>query len=234
MNIAIILSGGIGSRMGLDVPKQYVKVQARMIISYCLSTFLNNVHIDAIVIACAEEWQNQVEDAVKKLNPHKTVKYAEAGKTRQYSIYNALLVAATISNSENDIVIIHDAARPLLSHMLINKCLEYCNDADGIMPVIPVKDTIYMSNDGIRINALLDRSKLWCGQAPEAFKLTKYLCAHEAMSQDEILAINGSTEIAFKAGLNCKMIEGDPMNFKITTPEDLSTFENIILNKEIQ
>ena len=96
------------------------------------------------------------------------------------------------------------------------------------MPVIVVKDTTYYSEDGKSITSLLDRSKLWAGQAPEAFVFGKYLRVHENMSREELLKINGSTEIAFKQGLKVELIKGDPMNFKITTPEDLSNFESII------
>ena len=96
------------------------------------------------------------------------------------------------------------------------------------MPVIPVKDTVYLSKDGKNIDALLNRSQLWAGQAPEAFIFGKYLKVHDEMSHDELLKINGSTEIAFKNGMNVEMIKGDPMNFKITTPEDLANFETII------
>ena len=96
------------------------------------------------------------------------------------------------------------------------------------MPVIPVKDTVYLSEDGKHINSLLNRSHLWGGQAPEAFRFGKYIKVHEELQKEELLKINGSTEIAFKAGLNCQMIKGDPINFKITTPEDLSNFESII------
>lgn len=99
------------------------------------------------------------------------------------------------------------------------------------MPVIPVKDTTYLSEDGKHIQQLLNRSHLWGGQAPEAFRFGKYLHVHETMPRADLLKINGSTEIAFKAGLNCQMVTGDPMNFKITTPEDLSNFQAII-NKQ--
>ena len=75
---------------------------------------------------------------------------------------------------------------------------------------------------------MLNRNKLWAGQAPEAFVFGKYLKIHEEMTHEELLKINGSTEIAFKKGLKVEMVEGDPMNFKITTPEDLSNFKSII------
>ena len=127
-----------------------------------------------------------------------------------------------------DLVIVHDGARPLVGADLIGRCLAACSAADAVMPAIAVKDTTYLSDDGTTITALLDRSKLWAGQAPEAFRLAKYLAAHRAMDAAELMKINGSTELAFKSGLSCRIIEGDPMNFKITTPEDLSNFKTII------
>lgn len=229
MNIAIILSGGIGSRMGLDIPKQYVEVEGKPVIAYCFETFINDSHIDAIVIGCAEEWLDYVREMVEKSRTVKPVLYAPSGETRQYSIYHALKVAESISQSNEDVVIIHDAARPLVSPELIARCIEGCNNAEGVMPVLPVKDTVYLSEDGTHIKALLNRNQLCAGQAPEAFRLHRYLQEHERISREELLKINGSTELAFKAGMVCRMVEGDPMNFKITTPEDLSNFRSIIL-----
>lgn len=228
MNIAIILSGGVGSRMGLNLPKQYVEVGGQPIINYCLSTFLENNNIDAVVIGVADEWIDFVKESVSKLSPSKKIYYAKPGETRQYSIYNALRVVKDAGFNEEDLVIIHDAARPLVSHKLINRCLEACKTADAILPVIPVKDTTYLSEDGKHIQSLLNRSHLWSGQAPEAFVFGKYLKLHIDTPREELLKINGSTEISFKAGHDCQMVEGDPMNFKITTPEDLSNFEAIL------
>ena len=228
MNIAIILSGGIGSRMGLNLPKQYVLVNDQPVINYCLKTFLDNEMTNAIVIGVADEWKDFVMEYVAKLNPLKPIYYAQPGETRQYSIYNALKVVRKSGFADEDIVLIHDAARPLVSNDLINRCYNGCKEADGIMPVNPVKDTTYLSEDGKHIQSLLNRSHLWGGQAPEAFRFGKYINVHDEMPREELLKINGSTEIAFKAGLDCKMVEGDPMNFKITTPEDLSSFEAII------
>ncbi len=228
MRISIILSGGVGSRMHCDIPKQYVMVNGQPIISFCLKTFFENNLTEAIVVVVADEWKDFVVENISKLNPQLPVFYAQPGETRQYSIYNALKVIKENGGGDDDIVLVHDAARPLVSHKLIEQCYAGCEDADAVMPVIPVKDTIYFSKNGKSIDSLLNRSSLWCGQAPEAFRFCKYLRAHDELSREELLKINGSTEIAFKSGLNCQMIEGDPMNFKITTLEDLSNFEALI------
>lgn len=231
MNIAIILSGGVGTRMGLDKPKQYVEVNGIPIISYCLQTFINNNKTDALVVVCASEWQEYMQNQIEKLQSKKPVYFAVPGETRQYSIYSGLTVVDGIA-SVDDVVIIHDAARPLVSNDLINRCYDACARVDGVLPVIRVKDTLYRSVDGVNISSLLNRNELFAGQAPEAFRFGKYLDLHKRMSRDELLKINGSTEIAYKGGLNIKLIKGEDMNFKITTQEDLSSFTSIIESKE--
>ncbi len=231
MNIAIILSGGVGNRMGADVPKQYILVDNQPVVSYCLDTFTSNQNVDMVGVVVAEEWEDFVKEQVEKLETVKTVFFARPGATRQFSIFNGLKAARQQGADDSDVVIIHDAARPLVSHELIDRCIEGCKQADGVMPAIPVKDTTYFSKDGKHIHSLLDRSCLWAGQAPEAFRFGKYLKAHEEMSTEELMKIVGSTELAFKSGLNCVMTEGDPMNFKITTPDDLMNFQQIISKK---
>ena len=232
MNIAIILSGGVGSRMGLNLPKQYVMVNNQPIINYCLTTFLNKDNIDAVVIVVADQWKDFVVNLPSLQNTSKSVLFAQPGETRQYSIFNALKVVESAGYAKDDIVIVHDAARPLVSSNLIDHCIESCQSADAVMPVIPVKDTVYYSKDASHIDSLLERSHLWAGQAPEAFVFGKYLQAHKNMPEDELLQINGSTEIAYKVGLKCKLVKGDAMNFKITTPEDLSNFEVVLKNSK--
>ena len=171
MTYAIILSGGIGSRMESDIPKQYIEVNGKPIFIFCLQTFLNVQAIDAIVIGVAKEWKSFVERTVEALKPQKKIFYAVPGETRQYSIFNALKVVKEIGGKDDDLVIIHDAARPLVSKELIQRCLDGCKETDGVLPVIPVKDTIYQSTDKIHVTNLLNRSELFAGQAPEVFRL---------------------------------------------------------------
>lgn len=231
MNIAIILSGGVGTRMGSDIPKQYIKIGEKPVLFYCMETFLKTKDIDYIIVVVADEWKDYVISLLGVLHPSKPIYYALPGATRQYSIYNALLEAKRNGAGEKDIVVIHDAARPLVTRELICSCLDGCKEADGVLPVIAVKDTLYRSVDGNHITNLLNRNELFAGQAPEAFRYGKYLKLHEETSHEELIKISGSTEIAYKGGLNIKLIKGDEMNFKITTPEDLSNFESIIKKK---
>lgn len=227
MNTAIILAGGVGSRMGVDRPKQYLVVEDKPIIVYCLDIFEKHKNIDKIVIVVSDEWKEYVIENVEKYNISKVCGYAPAGRTRQHSIYNGLKCTNETA-SETDVVIVHDAARPLVSDKIIDDCIVGATEDDGAMPVISVKDTIYQSKDGKSIDKLLKRSELFAGQAPESFDFKKYLDIHNSVPDDEIAATAGSSEIAYRHGMKVRLVEGSERNFKITTIEDLETFETIV------
>ncbi len=227
MNTAIILAGGVGSRMGVDRPKQFLMVREKPIISYCFDIFQNHSEIDKIVVVVSEEWQGFVEEYAQKFGVTKLCGYAPAGKTRQHSIYNGLKCIEQ-NAPDTDIVIAHDAARPLVSDQIISDCIKGATEFDGAMPVISVKDTVYQSKDGKKIGQLLKRSELFAGQAPESFKFRKYLDIHNEVSDEEIASTAGSSEIAYRHGMEISMVKGSERNLKITTIEDLETFESIL------
>ena len=227
MNIGLILAGGVGSRMGADRPKQYLLAGGKPIIAYSLKTFQNHGSIDSIVIVADLEWRDYIDQWIASECIEKFCAYAEPGETRQHSIYNGLKVAATFAQSE-DIVVIHDAARPLVSERIIADCILGAREKGGSLPVIPVKDTVYQSCDGNTIDQLLKRSEIYAGQAPEGFRFGPYFEIHNNVGDQEITETAGSSEIAFKHGMEIKMIEGSERNFKITAKEDLERFELII------
>lgn len=125
-------------------------------------------------------------------------------------------------------MLIHDAARPLLSAKQIEDCLHGAAGHDGAMPVLPMKDTVYYSEKGWCVDKLLDRRTIYAGQAPEVFLLGKYYEANRRLLPDRILKINGSTEPAIMAGMDIAMIPGDEGNFKITTRADLERFQKLV------
>lgn len=223
MNVAIVLSGGTGTRLGAEIPKQYIKVKDKMIIAYCLDVLEKCPLIDAIQIVADESWHKGIlEYDMKKL-----IGFSEPGENRQLSIYNALKDIEE-AVEENVVVIIHDAARPLVSEQMFIDLIKACEERDGALPVLPMKDTVYLSEDGKGISSLLNRSQIFAGQAPEAFRFTGYLEANERLIPDDILKINGSTEPAIMAKMDIAMIPGDERNFKITTAQDLERFKQIV------
>lgn len=222
MNIALVLAGGTGTRLGMDIPKQYIKINGRMIVDYCLETLEHSFEIDAVWIVADKMWQQNI----KKVNKFKG--FASPGMNRQLSIYNglkAIEASLEVEELEKVNVIIHDAARPLLTEKCISECVKAIEGHDGVLPVLPMKDTVYFSENGESVTSLIDRGKVYAGQAPELFKLMPYIKANEMLLPDKILLINGSTEPAIMAGMDIVMIPGDENNYKITTKADMERFK---------
>lgn len=241
MNIALILSGGTGSRMGLDVPKQYISVAGRPVLLYSLETILADEYIDAVQIVADAAWQEQIRvwiagwevnmgldgaSAREAVNTREKFRgFSVPGENRQLSILNGLRDIRRYA-PDGAFVFIHDAARPMLSHKQIRDCLTAAEGHDGVLPVLPMKDTVYYRDDSNSVS-LLERERIFAGQAPEVFCLGSYLDANEKLLPDRILKVNGSTEPAVLAGLDVVTIPGDEKNFKITTKEDLERFRQM-------
>lgn len=230
MNVALILSGGTGSRMGSEIPKQYLKVAGRMVISYCLEIIMKSSYIDAVQIVAQKSWQELIEESLELFDIEQKGKmkgFSLPGENRQLSILNGLEDISKYA-SASDYVLIHDAARPMLTEKTIMQSFEALKNHEGVIPMLPMKDTIYLSDDGKRISSLLNRNQVFAGQAPESFILGKYLEANRALLPNEIYSMNGTTEPAILYGMDVIMIPGDEGNFKITTKEDFSRFEAVI------
>lgn len=229
MNAALVLSGGVGTRLKSDVPKQYMKAAGRMVVTYCIETFLRHPAVDAVQVVAEDEWRELMLAELDYLgiSREKLAGFSHPGENRQMSVFHGLQDIQFQAGGDA-VVIIHDAARPCIRAEQITDCLGALEGHDGVMPVLPMKDTIYQSIDGRSVSELLDRSCVFAGQAPEVYRMKPYYRANERLLPDQILKINGSTEPAVLAGLDIVMIHGDENNFKITTREDLERFRQIV------
>lgn len=223
MVAAIILSGGTGTRMGSDVPKQYLEVSGKPIIAYSIEIFEKSPDIDRILIVCAKEYRELIEKNIA--GSSKFVGFALPGEIRQLSVLSGLN-ALKETLGDGDGVIIHDAARPLVSAETIRKISEELKSCDAVLPILPMKDTVYEVESGMVVSNL-DRSRIAAGQTPEGFRFGPYLKANEDLLPDVIMNISGSMQPAVMAGLKIKTIPGDENNFKITTPADMAKFEEV-------
>lgn len=228
MNIALVLSGGTGTRLKAELPKQYIEVAGKPVISYCLETLFRYNEIDAVRIVAEIGWREQIQKwFTGMVGMEKFQGFSNPGINRQMSILNGLEDMKE-SADDNTFVLVCDAARPMISEKLISECLNAVGGHDGVLPVLPMKDTVYLSSDGKAVSALLDRSKIFAGQAPELFRFIPYYEANQQLLPDRILKINGSTEPAVLAGMDIAMMPGDEDNFKITTRADMDRFCEIV------
>ena len=233
MNYAILLSGGKGSRIDSKIPKQYIRCNGCMMVTRAFSTLAECDNIDGIIVVAESEWEEEIAKDIKAFNAdtEKFIKFCKPGATRQLSILSGMEGLAGTKSPEcfsvSDTVLVHDAARPFLTVEMLKRCYDALSGNDGVMPVLPMKDTVYQSDDGRKVSKLLNRSSIFAGQAPELFMLKKYYGANVKLLPDEILKINGASEPAIMAGMEIFMIPGDEKNFKVTTDEDLKRYESL-------
>ena len=241
MNFAILLSGGTGSRISSEVPKQYIRSGPHMMITLSLNTLIDNKNIDLIFIVADESWRDVIRKDAESSGSDmsKFAGFVSPGTNRQTSVLNGLnainqyldeKIDSDVNSNERDSVMVHDAARPFLSSKLIDRCYETLSGHDGVMPVLPMKDTVYLCSEGSQgrsISGLLDRQKVFAGQAPELFLFEPYYEANRRLLPDEILKINGASEPAVMAGMDIAVTEGDELNFKVTTDADLERFVTV-------
>lgn len=214
--------------MGADIPKQYIEVEGKPLIAYCLERLCSHPDIDAVQIVADSQWHESIAGWIKAGGYSEKFRgFSAPGENRQLSILHGLEDMKSYADA-GDYVLVHDAARPLLPEGLITRCLDAARGHDGAMPVLPMKDTVYISADGHRVTALVKREEIFAGQAPEVFVVGKYYEACRRLSGEEILQINGSTEPAILAGMDMVMVPGEEGNFKVTTEEDLKRLRNVL------
>ncbi|MDF2882786.1 MAG: 2-C-methyl-D-erythritol 4-phosphate cytidylyltransferase [Clostridiaceae bacterium] len=232
MNIAIILAGGIGSRMGdIDKPKQYLDVYGKPLIIYTMEAFNKNCNVDYIAVVCKEQWKNDISTWVREYKLHKVKWFFEGGETRQESSYHALKSLREYCN-DDDIVLIHDAARPLVSQRIISENIEVARKYNAVNTVIPTNDTIIRSLDSFTIHEVPVRSEMYLVQTPQSFKYSVILEAFNKAMTDNFCNSTDDCQLVFRFGKQVHLVQGDKLNFKITTFEDIALLKAYIKMEE--
>ena len=212
MNSAIIVAAGIGTRFGGNIPKQFVKIDGKEILSFSVNTFKIHPQIDEVIIVCHNKWM----DHVSTYYPDCIV--VGGGKRRQDSSLNG--IKAVSSQSLN--VLIHDAARPFVSNEIITNCLAALKKADGSAPVMDISNSLIQVEKERTTH--VDRSKIKEVQTPQCFEkefILQVLTA-ETEGTDEI----GMVLKTFSDS-RLEFITGSPMNNKITSNLDLNYFSKM-------
>lgn len=222
-NYAIIVAAGKGKRMKMPVNKQFVCIQDKPILYYSINVFSRNPLIDEIVLVCSkDEIEYCKREIVQKYNFSKVVKIVSGGKERQDSVFNGLSALR-----DCDVVLIHDGARPFVTHKMIEDGIRYSNvygaSACGVMP----KDTIKIKGeDGFGCKTL-QRKELFVVQTPQCFKYGLIYDCHKKLINSKVKVTDDTTVVEY-FGSKVYLYEGSYNNIKITTPEDLIIAENIL------
>lgn len=228
MNIGIILAGGMGTRMGTsDTPKQFMDVYGKPVVIHTLENFDIHPEIDVIAVVCVKEWQEDLKILIRKFELNKVKWIIDGGKTRQESTLNALNTLENVIK-EDDIVVIHDSARPLITNRIISDNINGAKEFGAVDTVIPTADTIVRSIDGSKISDIPVRRELYLGQTPQSFKFSIIKEAHEIAAKNNIDNATDDCQLVLNTGKEVHLIKGDKLNFKITTQDDLLLLKSII------
>lgn len=230
--VAVVLSGGTGARMGTEVPKQYIELAGKPVIVHSLEQMERCKVVDGVVVTAAPEWKEEILRWKEKFALNKLLSVAPAGADRQLSIRNGLMAAERfMDRDERSGVIIQDAARPLTSAVLLSRLAEELESAPAVMPALPITDTTYTSGDGQWVDGLLDRSTLFAGQAPEAFRYWPYLELYRDTPEEVLRSMSGSCQLPYSRGWRVKIIPGEQANIKITYGGDLKHCEKLLAER---
>ncbi len=233
MNIGVIFAGGVGTRMNSkDRPKQFLEIFHKPIIIHTLEHFQKNEEIDAIVIACVEDWIPHLEKLLYQYRIDKVKKIVPGGSTGQLSIYNGLLAAKEIAGEEPSVVLVHDGVRPMISEKLISDNIACVKEYGSCITSGIVKETIVVVNDELGIEQVPSRAHSRVAKAPQSFWLDEILAVQkEAVGSGETNAIDCCTLMQSR-GKKLKMLDGPYENIKITTPDDFFTVRAILETRE--
>lgn len=230
MNIALIVAAGSGSRMGnADKPKQFLPIYGKPLMIHTIEAFEVHDEIDAIVVVTNEAYIDQVKVWCKQYDLGKIKAVVAGGDSRQISVHNGLQAVKALSKDpKNDIVLIHDAARPLISQRIITDNIRVCEKYDAVDTVIKASDTIVRSINEVSISDIPARNELYQGQTPQSFKLSLILDAHEYVKTHAVNNVTDDCKLVLSLGKEVRLVEGSKQNFKITTFDDLMMLKALL------
>ncbi len=232
MIFAGIVAGGTGTRMGADIPKQFLTLCGKSIIIHTIEQFLTVSRIDKIYLGIHPEWTEYCDDLLIKYKlPKDRISIVGGGIDRNSTVFN--IIKQIISDFEigtNDIILTHDGVRPFVTKDIIIKNIKTASQYGACGTYIQAIDTIIQSSDGITVSNVPERSQMFQAQTPQSFNIAKLIKAYASLSESEKSMLTDTCSIFTAKGLPIRIVEGDSYNIKITTAKDLKLAEFIKSN----
>lgn len=246
-NIAVILAGGVGSRMGSSMPKQFLPLAGRTVIEHSIETFNAHPSIDEVAVVIHPDWRGRMEEIASLNHWTKLTKIIDGGSERYMSSLNAIM--AYIDEPDDTNLLLHDAARPFVSAAIVDRVVAALQHHEAVGVAVPSTDTVWevhpdMNGDWGMGGAELyvprfvaripERRLMWRAQTPQAFRLPLIRDAYQRALQDPQFQATDDCGVVRKyiPGTKITVVEGEERNMKITTPQDIAimggkyTYEN--------
>lgn len=229
MNIALIIAGGSGNRMGQDIPKQFMHVDNCPIIVHTMKCFQNHPDIHGIAVVCLKGWETVLQSYANQFMIDKLKWIFPGGETGMESIHNGIYGLKEAGCEDEDLVLIHDSVRPLLSQDIISSNIAICKAYGYAVTGIQCREAILESEDGFSTDTSIPRDKLIRTQTPQTFRLKNIIAAHEEAKEKGITnSVASCTLIAELGGKTMHIVPGSEKNIKVTTVEDLEMIKALM------
>ena len=232
MNYVIIIAGGVGSRLGASVPKQFVEVLGKPVIAYTMEHFQNHPEIDAIELVCVDGFQGQLKEIADKYGISKVCKIVKGGSEYERSIMNGVAGLKGIAKPD-DLVIIHWAASPFLSEEIISDNIRVCKEKGNAISA-SYSYLLYGTNDGDCAKKSINRDTFMTLAAPQSFKYKVITDIYRQVEEKRMFDYVEAHTPAFMAelGIPIYFSKGSHTNIKITEKEDIDLFLGYLLAKK--
>lgn len=229
MNIAVLIAGGSGNRMGQDIPKQFMHVDGCPIIIHTMKCFQRHPDIDAIAVVCLKGWDTVLQAYANQFSITKQKWIFEGGSTGMESIHNGIYGLKESGCADDDLVLIHDSVRPLLSQDIISSNIAICKAYGYAITGIQCREAILESDDGFSTTTSIPRDRLIRTQTPQTFRLGNIIQIHEEAKEKGITnSVASCTLIAEVGGREMHIVPGSEKNIKVTTVEDLEILKALM------
>ncbi|MDE5758481.1 MAG: 2-C-methyl-D-erythritol 4-phosphate cytidylyltransferase [Allobaculum sp.] len=234
MNIALLIAGGSGNRMGQDIPKQFLHVEGSPIIIHTMKCFQKHPDIDRIAVVCLKGWETVLQAYANQFYIDKLKWIFPGGNSGMESIHNGIYGLQESGCNGEDLVLIHDSVRPLVSQDIISSNIATCKAYGYAITGIKCREAILESEDGFTSSISIPRDKLIRTQTPQTFRLKNIIEVHEEANQKGIKdSVASCTLIAEVGNHDMHIVPGSEKNIKITTVEDLEILKALMhTNKE--
>lgn len=229
-NVALLIAGGSGNRMGQSIPKQFLTVNERPVIVYTLEAFQKHPEIDAIGVVCISGWETVLQAYANQFNITKLKYIIPGGKNGQESIRNGVYELEK-HFAVDDIVLIHDAIRPMVSADIISDCIRVTREKGNAITVIPCAEAMLQTEDGLISSGSYPRDRLKRTQTPQGFSLGKICDLHRRALELGITNSVASCTLMIEMGEQVYFSVGSEKNIKLTTVEDIDIFKALLMAK---
>lgn len=227
MNVALLTAAGSGTRMQLNIPKQFIHVDDKPVIIYTMEAFQNHPSIDAIIVVTIDSWSNVLWAYAKQFGITKLKWVVPGGDSGQESIRRGLEVLNS-ELSADDVVLVHDGNRPLVTSQIISDSLATFSKYGSAVAAIPCTEVVFESDDGLTSMISTERERLLRTQTPHTYRLGDLYGAHLEAEKRGITNTAASCMLMKELGRLTYFSKGSEENLKITTPDDLKIFKALL------